>query len=67
MNIKINCMFNDRGAWCTNTDIKRSLYGMGARLCSEYPPMHDSTCALRVTYKKPPSPPPARSVTGKNT
>ena len=34
---KINCKFNNNGAWCTNKNIKRSLLGIGARCCSEYP------------------------------
>ena len=36
MYIKINCQYNKKGAWCTNTKVKRSLLGFGARVCSEY-------------------------------
>jgi hypothetical protein len=31
MTIKINCKYNDNGAWCTNKKIKRPLFGLGAR------------------------------------
>ena len=29
MQRKINCKYNDEGAWCTNKNIKRSLFGHG--------------------------------------
>lgn len=32
----INCKWNDRGAWCENENVKRSLFGIGARCCVEY-------------------------------
>lgn len=35
MVIKVNCKYNDQGAWCTNKNVKRSLFGLGARCCSE--------------------------------
>lgn len=33
MILKVNCKYNDDGAWCTNKNIKRSLFGIGARMC----------------------------------
>lgn len=36
MQKKINCKYNDSGAWCTNKNIKRSLFGIGARCCVEF-------------------------------
>lgn len=36
MRVKIYCKYNDRGAWCKNKNVKRSLLGIGARCCSEY-------------------------------
>ena len=37
MNLRVNCICNDRGAWCKNKNIKRSLFGLGARCCIDYP------------------------------
>jgi len=50
MNRHINCKYNDQGAWCTNKQIKRSLFGLGARCCCEY---DDKKCEYKVEYKKP--------------
>jgi len=36
MLLKINCKFNDSGAWCRCKQVKRSLKGFGARCCMEY-------------------------------
>lgn len=32
---KVNCKFNDSKHWCTNENVKRSLFGLGSRMCSE--------------------------------
>ncbi len=37
MKIKINCIYADSDGWCSNKKIKRSLYGLGARVCIENP------------------------------
>lgn len=63
MGCKINCKFKDQGAWCTNSEIKKSLFGLGARVCVEYPPMYGITCMKKEEYPKPPAPPPARLIT----
>jgi hypothetical protein len=55
MLIKINCIYNNRGAWCVNKNIKRSLFGIGARCCIEYPYKND-ICPYQKKYKKPPPP-----------
>ena len=44
MTIKINCKYNDDAAWCKHKEIKRSLWGFGARLCVLYPPKNISEC-----------------------
>lgn len=31
--VKINCIYNSDVSWCTNKNIKRSLFGVGARCC----------------------------------
>lgn len=49
----INCVWNDRGAWCKNKNIKRSLFGFGVRSCIEYPPLNDYCCGLKIEHKKP--------------
>ena len=48
MIIKVNCKYNDKGAWCTNKNIKRSLFGIGARCCSEY---NNISCDLKESRK----------------
>jgi len=54
MIVKINCKYNDRGAWCTNKNVKRSLFGIGARCCSEF---NDKECELlEIKVKKGPFP-----------
>jgi hypothetical protein len=41
---KINCIYNDNHAWCTNKNIKRSIFGIGARCCKVYPYGEESNC-----------------------
>ena len=60
INIKINCVDNDRGPWCKNTDVKRSLFGIGARCCSQFPSDTKEGCPYRVKLKKPTNPPTRR-------
>ena len=56
MGINVNCKFNDQGAWCTNKLIKRSLLGLGARCCVDYP--YSTGCEIREPHLRPnPSPP----------
>ena len=60
MHININCQYNDQGAWCINKNIKRSLFGFGARCCI----LHDTTnkiCSFRKPKPKPIAPPPCPS------
>jgi hypothetical protein len=54
MILKINCKFNDNGAWCANKNIKRSLFGMGARCCCEY---DGKTCSIKEERSKMAEPP----------
>lgn len=58
MPTRINCIYNDKGAWCNNENIKRSLFGIGARCCKIYPYSKES-CKYQEKYKRP-SPPPAQ-------
>lgn len=53
MNININCKYNDRGAWCTNKNIKRGFF---ARCCMEYPP-NSKRCPLKERFPRPINPP----------
>lgn len=55
MGIKINCVYNDKGAWCKHTHIKRSLWGIGARCCSVF---NGELCSLQEEIPKPRSTPP---------
>jgi len=56
--IKINCIYNDQGAWCINKNIKRSLFGIGARCCLDYPPCSQEKCEFKEKHKRPTPPPP---------
>ena len=61
----VNCIHNDKGAWCKNKNIKRSLFGLGARCCVEF-----QDRGVECKYKKmkpkpkfpPPKPPPKRII-----
>ena len=58
--ISINCVYNEEGAWCTNKNIKRSLFGLGARCCVLFP-YWDGNCEHQKKFKRPnimPPPPP---------
>ena len=50
--VKVNCKSNDRGAWCKDKRIKRSLFGIGARCCILYN-NQVSKCEFQEKYKKP--------------
>jgi len=54
MQVKVNCEYNDQGAWCINTNIKRSLWGLGARCCVLYPPDQKSSCEFKENKVKKP-------------
>jgi len=56
MHLKINCKWNVDGTWCKNKKVKRSLFGFGARVCSEY---NNKPCWEKEQRKNPFSPPPA--------
>lgn len=61
MPYKVCCVYNDRGAWCTNREIKKAFFGFGARCCSEYPPMYGTPCSMKIVPQRPtvlPPPPP---------
>ena len=55
MQKKVNCKYNDKGAWCTNKNIKRSLFGIGARCCVEF---SDKQCKLKEIKMLKGKPPP---------
>ena len=64
MERKINCIYNDDFAWCNCKKVKKSLFGIGDRLCIE---RHDGE---KCDYKKgipkptppPPTPPPPKRI-----
>lgn len=51
MIININCIDNYDGVFCNNKKIKRSLFGLRARHCIDYP--YDKGCKIRHKYVKP--------------
>lgn len=49
----VNCKFNDNHAWCNNKNIKRSLFGLGARCCKVYPNGKEDNCEYNEKYPRP--------------
>jgi len=49
MRKKINCIHNEKGAWCKNKNVKRSIFGFGARVCCEF---NWKKCELRTMKEK---------------
>ena len=58
MHGKVNCIHNNQGAWCTCTEVKRSLWGLGVRCCVMYPPLNGAACANQRETKRPAMAPP---------
>ena len=54
----VNCQWNDKGYWCTNKKIRRSLWGIGARECQEYNTFCHK-CPECKPWPRPVIPPPA--------
>jgi len=46
----VNCIFNDDDAYCNNKNIKKSLWGIGARICKEF---GDEECNWKIEYPRP--------------
>ena len=46
--ININCRQNDQGVWCKDSRVKRSLFGIGARMC---PVFESKQCEFQIEYK----------------
>jgi hypothetical protein len=61
MATKINCKYNDRGVWCTDKRIKRSLLGIGTRCCILFPGLNGKKCEYQVKYERPILRPPSAS------
>lgn len=55
MKVKVNCKHNNEGAWCTNKKVKRSLFDLGARCCSDYANKH---CCFKEARARRPCVPP---------
>ena len=51
MGCNINCKDNNQGVWCKNKNVKRSLFGIGARCCLVF---NGKPCPYREKYLKPP-------------
>ena len=63
--LNINCIHNNDGAWCNNKKVKRSLFGIGARCCSEYSP-YPKDCPYKEEYPLPKTVPSGQSGETKN-
>lgn len=58
MNVNINCIYNDQGAWCTNKNVRRcGIFGIGARCCTIYPGFNGKICIHKIEHKRPLAPP----------
>lgn len=57
MTININCVFIKDHVDCTNQEVKRSLFGLGPRLCTEYGNLTGKKCVHCVEHKRPKCPP----------
>jgi len=61
MNVNVNCIYNKDGIGCTHPDVKRSVFGIGPRMCKNYP--YDKGCTYQEKHPRPQvvptSPPPA--------
>lgn len=53
MHIRVNCRKNDSGIFCKDKRIKRSLFGIGARLCIV---PEGKTCPFQEKFSKPQTP-----------
>lgn len=53
MSIKINCIKNDSGVLCKDKRIKRSLFGIGARVCKV---AENQECEYQDKYPRPEPP-----------
>lgn len=59
MQIKINCRKNDQGVWCKDKRVKRSLCGIGARLCLV---AEGKDCPYQDKYPRPVPPSPQKKI-----
>ena len=50
MGININCIYIEYVTGCKNENIKRSLFGFGARLCVNYP--YRNSCKYQKKFEK---------------
>ena len=50
---RINCRKNDQGAWCKDKRTKRSLMGIGARICKV---AEGENCEYQDKYPRPKPP-----------
>ena len=51
--VNINCKQNDKGVWCKDKRVRRSLCGIGARMCIEF---EGKECPYVDRYSRPQMP-----------
>jgi hypothetical protein len=54
--VKINCVHNVDDNRCTHPKVKRSFWGLGPKMCSEW--IFETPCKLREGCPKRAAPPP---------
>lgn len=57
MGHKINCKANNQGCWRKDRRVKRSLWGIGARMCLVF---EGRACPFQEKYRRPAMCPPSR-------
>lgn len=65
MQISINCQYANDGIYCTNKNVKRSLFGLGARMCMEA--YRCNKCPYKIKHPRPPAPTPPPPPSNKGT
>ena len=53
MGRSINCIYNEEGSLCTNKNIPKLFFGLGARFCREHSDRF-YICDIKVKRIKPP-------------
>ncbi len=54
MQVNVNCQYNNDRYRCKNERVRRSLFGLGPRICIDYP--REQGCQYRIEYQRPDPP-----------
>ena len=59
MQINVNCKMNDNKAWCKDTRVKKSFFGLFARVCSVH---NGEDCPYQDPHSRPKLHPPGHGI-----